>query len=151
MRDSDDEIMDTSMWPQKAYKNQEFLTSPDARPIRILCEFLEPGARFRHLHVRNTIVFFGSTKILSRTVAETKLQEIESTFPEEELLLPDIEYLHKKACQDLIMSRYYEDAAALSEKLTRWSLSIEDKTKRFYICSGNICPLFYMALNTGMR
>ncbi len=136
MRDVDDEIMDPSTWPQKAYKNQGFLTSPDARPIRILCEFTEPAARFRHFHVRNTIVFFGSTKALPRDVAEAKLQEIESTFPEEELLLPDIEYLHKKACQDLIMSRYYEDAVALSEKLTRWSLSIEDKIKWFYICSG---------------
>ena len=32
---------------EKAYKNSEFLNSPDARVIRIISEFLEPMRRFR--------------------------------------------------------------------------------------------------------
>ena len=48
--------------PVKAYRNIEFLTSPDARPLRILAEFLEPQSRFRRLKVRDTIVFFGSSR-----------------------------------------------------------------------------------------
>ena len=37
---------DQDHWPQKAYKNLAFLTSSDARPIRVLCEFTEPNRRF---------------------------------------------------------------------------------------------------------
>ena len=42
--------------PVKAYRNTDFLMGPDARPIRILSEFLEPLSRFRRLKVRDTIV-----------------------------------------------------------------------------------------------
>jgi hypothetical protein len=57
----------------KAYKNNEFLNSPDARALRILAEYLEPNSRFEELEVRDTIVFFGSARTLPRDVAETAL------------------------------------------------------------------------------
>lgn len=47
----------------KAYKNLDFLTSIDARPIRILSEYLEPRARLRRENVHHTVVFFGSARI----------------------------------------------------------------------------------------
>src|ERR1700688_1718929 len=46
-----------------AYLNPEFLTTPDARGLRILSEFLEPLAHFRRERVRDTVVFFGSARI----------------------------------------------------------------------------------------
>jgi len=46
-----------------AYKNHEFLDSPDARALRILSEYLEPYTHFRREKVRDTIVFFGSARI----------------------------------------------------------------------------------------
>jgi len=46
-----------------AYKNDEFLNSPDARILRILSEYLEPLGHFRHEHIRDTIVFFGSARL----------------------------------------------------------------------------------------
>jgi uncharacterized protein (TIGR00730 family) len=46
-----------------AYLNEAFLTSPDARAMRILAEFLEPLAHFRREKVRDTVVFFGSARI----------------------------------------------------------------------------------------
>jgi uncharacterized protein (TIGR00730 family) len=46
-----------------AYSNEKFLTSPDARALRILAEFLEPLAHFRREKVRDTVVFFGSARI----------------------------------------------------------------------------------------
>jgi len=46
-----------------AYKNQEFLDSADARPLRILSEYLEPYAHFRREKIRDTVVFFGSARI----------------------------------------------------------------------------------------
>ncbi len=46
-----------------AYKNEEFLDSSDARPLRIISEYLEPLTHFRQEKIRDTIVFFGSARI----------------------------------------------------------------------------------------
>ncbi len=46
-----------------AYLNEPFLHSPDARPLRILAEYLEPLSHFRQQKVRDTVVFFGSARI----------------------------------------------------------------------------------------
>ncbi len=46
-----------------AYKNEAFLDSDAARPLRILAEYLEPLEAFRREHVRDTIVFFGSARL----------------------------------------------------------------------------------------
>jgi uncharacterized protein (TIGR00730 family) len=48
-----------------AYKNEQFLDSDEARPLRILAEYLEPLQAFRHEHIRDTIVFFGSARLSS--------------------------------------------------------------------------------------
>ena len=45
-----------------AYRNQEFLDAPDARPLRILSEYLYPLSHFRKEKIRDTIVFFGSAR-----------------------------------------------------------------------------------------
>jgi len=46
-----------------AYKNEEFLDSDDARPLRILAEYLEPLHAFERAHICDTIVFFGSARL----------------------------------------------------------------------------------------
>jgi uncharacterized protein (TIGR00730 family) len=48
-----------------AYKNERFLDSDDARPLRILAEYLEPLHTFHREQVRDTIVFFGSARLTS--------------------------------------------------------------------------------------
>jgi uncharacterized protein (TIGR00730 family) len=52
-------------YPPLAYKNEAFLDSEDARPLRILAEYLEPMQRFRRAHIHDTIVFFGSARLAS--------------------------------------------------------------------------------------
>lgn len=47
----------------KAYKNETFLMSEDARPVRILCEYLEPAQRFERLGIKNAVIFFGSARL----------------------------------------------------------------------------------------
>ena len=47
----------------KAYKNEAFLDSADARSLRILSEYLEPLSHFRKQKIHDTIVFFGSARI----------------------------------------------------------------------------------------
>jgi uncharacterized protein (TIGR00730 family) len=46
-----------------AYKNEEFVDSPDARAIRILSEYLQPLSQFQDEKIQDTIVFFGSARI----------------------------------------------------------------------------------------
>jgi uncharacterized protein (TIGR00730 family) len=47
----------------KAYKNEAFLDSADARSLRILSEYLEPLSHFRKQKIHDTIVFFGSARV----------------------------------------------------------------------------------------
>jgi hypothetical protein len=52
----------------KAYEDMRFLESKDARALRILAEYLEPLSRFKRYGVRDTIVFMGSARLVSRRV-----------------------------------------------------------------------------------
>src|ERR1700736_4109533 len=63
--------------PQLAYENTDFLGSDDARPLRILAEYVEPLARFQRAGIHDTIVFFGSARLapdgpLGRYYAEAR-------------------------------------------------------------------------------
>jgi uncharacterized protein (TIGR00730 family) len=49
--------------PILAYHNDEFLESDEARPLRILAEYLEPLCAFRRQQVHDTVVFFGSARL----------------------------------------------------------------------------------------
>ena len=46
-----------------AYHDLTFLDSDEARPLRILAEYLEPLAAFRRERIHDTIVFFGSARL----------------------------------------------------------------------------------------
>ena len=46
----------------KAYREPTFINSRDARPLRILAEYLEPKSRFEHYGLEDTIVFYGSAR-----------------------------------------------------------------------------------------
>jgi uncharacterized protein (TIGR00730 family) len=55
--------LDPPTIPPLAYKDEKFLASEDARPIRILAEYLEPLRIFCREQVHETIVFFGSARL----------------------------------------------------------------------------------------
>ena len=46
-----------------AYKNERFMDSEEARPIRILAEYLSPLEAFQRERIQDTVVFFGSARI----------------------------------------------------------------------------------------
>ena len=48
---------------QLAYENENLSTSDEARPLRILAEYLEPLNRFQQAAIHDTIVFFGSARL----------------------------------------------------------------------------------------
>ncbi len=109
--------------PPKAYANEAFLNSRDARALRILAEYVEPEARFERLQIRDTIVIFGSARALSREAAQAGLERAGEG---------DVE----RAEARLAMSRYYEDARALAKRLTTWSKGLEGTDRRFVVCTG---------------
>ncbi len=53
--------MKKSHIPEKAYRNLEFLNSPEARTVRILSEYLEPLSRLDKFKVNDTVLFLGSS------------------------------------------------------------------------------------------
>ena len=112
-------------WPKKAFQNDDFLSSKDARGLRILSEYLEPKARFEAHQVLDTIVFFGSARTLSREEAEKSLKAARKNGG-------DI----GGAERDLEMSEYYEAARELAGRLTEWSKNLEGEGCRFIVCSG---------------
>lgn len=124
MADEDDDRRGVK-WPQKAYKNERFLTSRAARSVRMLAEFEEPRTRFEKYDIKDTIVFFGSARILPRDVAIKNLEAARAHGG-------DV----KTAERALGMSRYYEDARLLASRLTEWSKGLNDPTRRFVVCSG---------------
>ena len=47
-----------------AYRNTEFMDTPSARSLRILSEYLYPLQHFRNERVHDTVVFFGSARLM---------------------------------------------------------------------------------------
>lgn len=97
----------------KAYKNVDFMMSREARALRMLSEYLEPQARFKHYQIKDTVVFFGSARALPG-------EEVAADAP------PQVR----------VLSRYYEDARKLAFLLTHWSKGLDQPSRRFIVCSG---------------
>jgi len=140
---------------EKAYKDTKFLNSPDARIVRIIAEYLEPLARFRHLRIKDTIVFFGSARNISMKEAKRRLIEAQSNLQRALKRKSDSRRLVrlrdelKKAQAEREMARYYEDAMKLSGMLTRWSIKLSNGNgQRFIVCSGG-GPGIMQAANKG--
>lgn len=111
--------------PVRAYSNQSFLHSRDARILRILAEYLEPKSRFDRYMIDDTIVFMGSARTLSADSAAARLAEAERTGVGIDVARSQVK-----------MSRYYEAARDLAHRLTEWSKNLDDKDRRFVVCTG---------------
>src|SRR5438046_3674203 len=113
-----------------AYENEPFLNSPDGRILRILSEYSEPLSRFRREQIQDTVVFFGSARFHSRSVAQNRLTELQKG------LAPQHAPEHKMALASVDMARYYEDARRLAFLLTQWSIQIPARRRRFVVTTG---------------
>ena len=115
-----------------AYMNAEFLESEEARPLRILAEYLEPLRRFREQNIQDTVVFFGSARVHSRSEAERELGRVQKRDRRRRGYAAEL----KRSRKALEWSRYYEDARELANRLAKWSLSLDSPRHRFVVCSG---------------
>ena len=129
--------------PVKAYRDADFLTSPTARTLRILAEYLEPDCRFERERVEEIIVFFGSARALPVSEAEALLEKASVAGTDE----AELERLR----MGVKLARYYEDARRLSQLLTTWSREMsEGDGEAFLLCSGG-GPGIMEACNRGAR
>jgi predicted Rossmann-fold nucleotide-binding protein len=120
---------------EKAYTNLEFLLSPDARVIRLISEFLEPMRRIRQQGIRDTIVFFGSARVSSRSAALKHLRALQRQKKGKIKSHAKMNHDIESARVGVTMSRYYEDAVQLSKMITSWSKRFSQKN-RLVVCSG---------------
>jgi uncharacterized protein (TIGR00730 family) len=120
--------------PPKAYKNLDFLSSPAARHIRILCEYEEPRQRLMRHRVHHTIVFFGSARCRAIDEAEKMLADARVALegaPDD----PVLAHAVRKAEIATRMAPYYDAARALATKLTAWS-NARQNGRKYVIASG---------------
>lgn len=117
-----------------AYENPKFMESLGARPLRILAEYLDPLKQLRQEKVGDTIVMFGSARIQSHDKAVAEFVKVKRKAKGRR----NTEWRAKirQARAIVGMSRYYEDARALSHKITSWAMTLGADPKRFVICSG---------------
>src|SRR5207249_5876789 len=131
-----------------AYLNPGFLDSAEARPIRILAEYLEPLQRFKEQKIQDTVVFFGSARVDSRDRSERALQMLRARGEQEAHAEYEAELARGRRA--LEWARYYEDARELARLLTAWSTTLQSDNHRFVVASGG-GPGIMEAANRGAR
>lgn len=131
--------------PKKAYSDPQFINSHDGRIVRILAEFLEPQSRFKKTRVSDTVVFFGSARILPPEQAKRELTELrEKAKSSKSVKKAEIEGAERR----LTMAKYYSDARELARLLTVWSKGLGRGKRRYIVCSGG-GPGIMEAVNRG--
>lgn len=91
----------------KAYKNPEFMMGLEARPLRILAEYIEPRTRLAEHKVHKALIFFGSARLRPgkrKPVAEAV--------------------------------NYYEQARLLAARIARWTTQEHAEGERYFIVTG---------------
>ncbi len=117
----DAEKKSNKSYPLHYYENKGFITSADARPLRILGEYLYPATIFKKENIQDTIVFFGSARI----------------YPDKSIALKTD--LSKPPLNDKsnlnAYSKYFKSALDLSFSVTKWAKTIKEKYNR------NVCVI----------
>jgi len=108
----------------KSFENKSFLNSHDARLVRILCEFQEPGQRLSHNRIKGTILAFGSARAMLPEEFKSTLQKLRNE-------IPGASSDRVKSIQSKIdgflkvewMCEWCEKIRDLSKQLTMWALT----------------------------
>jgi uncharacterized protein (TIGR00730 family) len=117
----------------KAYDNDAFLHSAQARTLRILAEYLEPQTRLRLQKIRSTIVFFGSARAVPADELDEHLDVMATFFREKGIPEKEMDVRLNRVRE---LSAYYDEAVLLSKKLAKHYHEQPDPRDRHCICSG---------------
>ena len=115
------------------YNDQSFCGCAEARPLRILSEYIGPLQRLEQYNIHHTIVFFGSARIASPEI----LQHPSDKNP----------FLSAKYASKAIV--YYEKARKLAYKITTWAKDISENSRPYLITGGG--PGIMEAGNRGAK
>ncbi len=135
--------------PAKAYQNQEFLLSPQARTLRVMAELTEPYHRFKKFGVRNTVVMFGSARTLPLEKAKSQMADLQAGIAKGTFSAEEAKARLHIAEMNLRSAPYYEACRELAYEMTKWSMSLPE-WQRFLICSGG-GPGIMEAANRGAK
>ncbi len=141
-----------------AYRDPDFIDSPDGRLLRIMAEYSEPMARFRRERIQDTVVFFGSARFRALDEAHGELQLLdnegsEMPAPAEEqpatgdelhradaaptTALAQVSDLQRERAEAAVeMAHYYEDARTLARLMAAWAKKLPGRRHRFVVTSG---------------
>ena len=115
------------------YNDKIFCASAEARPLRILSEYIGPLQRLEQFNIHHTIVFFGSARIASPEMMQNP--------PEGNHFLAA-----KEAKRAAV---YYEKARELAYKITKWTQQITEHSRPCLITGGG--PGIMEAGNRGAK
>ena len=121
--------------PEKAYKNLSFLNSPEARAIRIMCEYEEPIHRFEKYNVTDTLVFFGSARAKPLDEAQNHLAHAKRELARGEGDTSELQSEVERATNAVRLAEYYEKTRELARRLTEWDMERMAK-RRYFVCTG---------------
>ncbi len=119
---------------QPAYRDALFMESVAARPVRILTEYIDPLARLRREEVGDTIVMFGSARIVARDRALARLQPPEGASRQANRAPPRWPCATRAPrwpCPATTRRPANWPAASPT-----WSLTLGEHPRRFVVCSG---------------
>ncbi|GAB3678157.1 LOG family protein [Salinisphaera aquimarina] len=91
----------------KAYNDAEFMLGEEARPLRLLSEYIEPRERLSRLNVHRALIFWGSARLKPHG--------------------PD-------PVDDSV--DFYAQARELAARMTRWTMDSHADDEHYYVCTG---------------
>ena len=118
---------------QLAYADDDFIQTDEMRGVRLLLELSKPEITLHKHNIHHTIVMFGSARIPSPEQADKHMQAVLERLklrPDDATLLQAMRQAEKQQQR----TRYYREARALAEKITRDSCS--HNLPRLHIVTG---------------
>ncbi len=107
-----------------AFTDTDFLLREELRPVRVQLELLKPELIQNEHGIEQTVVFFGSARILPGDVATRELEAARADGDAS---------LVRRAEMRVAMSRYYEEARRLAAHISRRSKTLE---RPLYVVTG---------------